>query len=76
MSHPQQSVHSWLMVLGAHLSLLSSRPSKPSYSSAGSDLAGARTQLEEALRISEPAFGPDHPNVESIRNALRQLPEV
>ena len=33
------------------------------------DLAGARTQFERALQISEAALGPDHPDV-----ALAQQP--
>ena len=34
------------------------------------DLAGARTQLERALQISEAALGPDHPDVGTWRNNL------
>ena len=34
------------------------------------DLAGARTQYERALAISEAALGPDHPNIGTVRNNL------
>ena len=34
------------------------------------DLAGARTQYERALQISEAALGPDHPDVGARRDNL------
>ena len=34
------------------------------------DLAGARTQLERAVQISEAALGPDHPTIGARRNNL------
>jgi hypothetical protein len=32
------------------------------------DLAGARTQYERALQITEAALGPDHPETRQVRN--------
>jgi hypothetical protein len=38
-----------------------------------SELSGARTELEHALRINEAALGPDHPKVHVIRTNLNAL---
>jgi hypothetical protein len=37
------------------------------------DLAGARDQYEQALRIDEAAHGPDHPQTRTIRANLASL---
>jgi len=37
------------------------------------DLAGARTQFEQALRIGAAALGPDHPTVGIRRNNLGRV---